>query len=386
MSEVPKFVRQRMEQWQGGEHPDGNLLSAFSEGTLTQAERARVLRHLSGCLTCREVVSLGLPDSAVSQPFVAPVTTSWMRWPMLRWAGVAAAVAVVAAAVLVHRSRPVAETAGAAGYSAPAAAKSQPAETAAAAPPPSHDLKTKGAAEKGTAAERSSGKKDVSEQAAVASRRAKAMPSSEPANTPRLMDSVAEQAAPAAPAMAANSALAGGAIAADKAKKQAEMAAAESGVSTAIVSGQAEDVAAAKSAPGRVVLNRNATGAMVQAPMMKTAIGTEPHWRISSQGGLERSTDAGQTWRLVRVGDTATMLRSFSAVGSDLWAGGSGGALYHSADKGRAWARVTVRAGDEVLQADIARVEFTDARRGAVTTVTGETWVTEDGGATWARR
>jgi hypothetical protein len=119
-------------------------------------------------------------------------------------------------------------------------------------------------------------------------------------------------------------------------------------------------------------------------PMMKTALATPMHWRVSAAGTLERSTDAGQTWQFVRVGTSATMFRSFAAVGSDLWAGGAGGALYHSPDNGRTWTRIVATAGDATLESDIARVDFTDAQHGTVTTTSGETWTTADGGATWS--
>ena len=78
---------------------------------------------------------------------------------------------------------------------------------------------------------------------------------------------------------------------------------------------------------------------------MKAAISIPSHWRLSTEGALERSTDAGRTW-----------------------------------------ARVTVKAGDVVLDSDIVRVEFTDAQHGALMTVSGETWTTSDAGLTWSVR
>lgn len=119
---------------------------------------------------------------------------------------------------------------------------------------------------------------------------------------------------------------------------------------------------------------------------MKAAIGVPPHWRLSSEGALERSTDAGRTWQLVRVAAPPTKLRSFSALDRDIWAGGRGGSLYHSGDNGQSWTRVKVKAGDVVLDSDIVRVEFTDAQHGALMTAAGETWTTGDAGLTWSVR
>jgi len=53
MAEVSRTVRERLGQQAAGEHPDANLLSAFAEHSLTDAERAQVLDHLSRCAECR---------------------------------------------------------------------------------------------------------------------------------------------------------------------------------------------------------------------------------------------------------------------------------------------------------------------------------------------
>jgi photosystem II stability/assembly factor-like uncharacterized protein len=107
-------------------------------------------------------------------------------------------------------------------------------------------------------------------------------------------------------------------------------------------------------------------------------------WRVSSEGKLERSTDAGRSWQLMRVAAAPGSFRTVSSVDGNVWVGGTGGALYHSVDGGRTWKRVPVIAADMALAADIARVEFTDAQHGSVSTTTGEIWTTTDGGATWS--
>src|SRR5512147_2387018 len=110
MNDVPKFVRQRMaQQPASGDHPDINLLAAFAEGGLTGREREQVLTHLGVCNACRETVSLAAPEIAAPVTHAVPSETRWIRWPMLRWAGVTAAVVIVAAAVLIQNSRRAAE-------------------------------------------------------------------------------------------------------------------------------------------------------------------------------------------------------------------------------------------------------------------------------------
>ncbi len=391
-----------MEQWAAGEHPDANVLCALAEGTLTQRERAQVLVHLSACGDCREAVALAMPEIPASAPAAASASTSWMRWPMLRWAGVATAMVVVAAAVVMHRSRTVTQGETTTNYSAPSAARSggQRADQ----PPAVNQEKTEIAAETRSAAplaaprkeevvERRKGKKDgVAAPAGGVGRNR--MDAGAPSNAP-MQDQIVrapKAVMPTAPAAEAKSAAAiGGAVAVQKAGERPAMAAVQESQISRDSAAALEVQAGAGQAEKKqdLVLNRraNAAGAAGQnRSMMKTAVSTEPHWRISAEGALERSTDAGQTWRFVRVGEPETMLRSFSSVGHDLWAGGNAGALYHSPDNGRTWARVTVKAGDEVLRSDIARVEFTDPQNGAVTTMTGEIWTTSDGGVTWMRR
>jgi photosystem II stability/assembly factor-like uncharacterized protein len=107
-------------------------------------------------------------------------------------------------------------------------------------------------------------------------------------------------------------------------------------------------------------------------------------WTISSDGQLEHSIDSGKTWQPVAVADNATF-RALSSNGPDLWVGGASGLLYHSADAGGHWTRVKPAAGTN-LTADIAAIEFTDARRGKITASNGEVWLTEDAGQTWRKQ
>jgi hypothetical protein len=108
-------------------------------------------------------------------------------------------------------------------------------------------------------------------------------------------------------------------------------------------------------------------------------------WTISSDGQLEHSIDSGKTWQPVAVADNATF-RALSANGPDLWVGGASGLLYHSADAGGHWTRVKPAAGGTNLTADIAAIEFTDARQGKITASNGEIWLTDDAGQSWRKQ
>lgn len=103
---------------------------------------------------------------------------------------------------------------------------------------------------------------------------------------------------------------------------------------------------------------------------------------IIHESRVQRSTDSGRTWKDATP-DPQMKFRALARVGSDVWAGGDGGALYHSSDSGAHWTRVPLP--EELASATLVRVEFTDARHGTLTTSAGETWATSDAGATWRK-
>jgi hypothetical protein len=159
---------------------------------------------------------------------------------------------------------------------------------------------------------------------------------------------------------------------------------------------------------------------MAPAPLLHaepalTKVATAPRWTISAIGTLQRSFDGGNTWLDVDVAasekNTAAkfMARSsataaaksapapsgahtiFRAVSvstdsGDVWAGGSGGALYHTVDGGNRWARVAPSQAGVFLAGDIVAIQFSDTRNGIVTTSTAEVWTTVDAGQTWHKQ
>src|ERR1019366_2886382 len=128
MMEVPKIVptivhdRLRASGPQGSApaqaHPNADVLTAFAEQALSASERDSVLEHLARCGDCRELIALALPpvdfraapigvetdaDRATGPRAGAPAPHELnFAWPTLRWAALAAGVAVAAAVLLVH--------------------------------------------------------------------------------------------------------------------------------------------------------------------------------------------------------------------------------------------------------------------------------------------
>lgn len=147
-------------------------------------------------------------------------------------------------------------------------------------------------------------------------------------------------------------------------------------------------------------------------------------WTINSSGGLQRSFDQGSTWHDVDINaapatsanlaamppagvpvaktnfaETAQALkkstkavaappifRAVAANGNEVWAGGSAGGLYHSADSGDSWTRIIPASGGIALTGDVVAISFGDTLHGNVSTSTAETWTTNDGGQTWLRQ
>lgn len=117
------------------------------------------------------------------------------------------------------------------------------------------------------------------------------------------------------------------------------------------------------------------------ASLGKTLSTSVPQWTLSATGAVQRSLDFGKTWQNITV--VNGVFRALSAEGTHVWAGGNGGLLYHSADSGQTWTRVTPVFTGRKLTADITRIEFSDSVNGTLSTSTSEIWTTSDGGQSW---
>lgn len=98
MENVHKIVTDRLRATAvAGDHPDADLLTAFSERALPQRERNEVLEHLARCSECREVVALAMPAQEPITTVLRATRGGLLTWPQLRWGLVAAGVIVVGA-------------------------------------------------------------------------------------------------------------------------------------------------------------------------------------------------------------------------------------------------------------------------------------------------
>jgi hypothetical protein len=347
MTEILKIVSQRLQTVdQLSDHPDPNLLSAFVERSLGRRERMGILDHLSGCATCREVVSLAATQPETSAVVsTVPASSGWLSLPALRWVAAMACVLVVGTVVTLHQRRE--EVAAIVSEQRPKAEAQGPVQNGAtdkvdakvaSLQIPNSDSKTPFTA-----------KQPAGAQKATAVRRTE--------NDP---------VASAGPV---------------------EMADARTGSPLAgMVPGRAKDAVAEtldnQSENSMNALSAGGTGLAGNSPALLATLA--PRWTLSSDGTLQRSLDSGASWQTIVV-SSKTVFRALAANDLDIWVGGSAGVLFHSSDAGDHWTQVQAIANGEALEDDIIGVEFTDTLHGKLTSSMEEVWITKDAGQTWQK-
>ncbi len=139
-----------------------------------------------------------------------------------------------------------------------------------------------------------------------------------------------------------------------------------------------ESAASARPKSADMAASAGAVGGL--AHKSKAAVAPSLRWSISEKGKLQRSADQGHTWQPVLV-DDATVFRALATVENEVWAGGSGATVLHSAD-GATWTRQTLPG----TSADVVSLQFSDTQHGKARTADGILWATSDGGRHWARQ
>lgn len=420
MAEVPQIVRERLKGQQTDsttEHPDANLFSAFAEHKLTDRERLGVLQHLSQCAECRDVVARVAPEVEQEEKVVSALPAgrrSWWRSPVLHWGALTTAALVVVIAVgermrlreghsasapAVARemsqkpSAPTLEVPIAAGESSKSAPVSAPTPHSTA-----NSSQDKLATRENTNSDAAGSKRAiVSNEAALSASAQSAAPAPVRRNTETVVRGIgtgtgggvgpgmlrlpsgpsgsieARNVSPPAPTTPPANMPSGNAGLQSFDKSQRSQ--------SPIVASSADAVgeATAAGAPKPKKANPAATD---QFSTMAKQVSVAARWSISDSGVLQRSLDGGRTWKAVAVGGGITF-RTVAAMNNDVWAGGSGGALFHSIDAGEHWLRVRVHEDDRALSGDVVHIEFTDHANGALITSSGERWATSDGGVHW---
>ncbi len=418
--------------FQGGQHPDANLLAALVEKTLTERERTQVLDHLSQCAECREVAAFTLlTETPVAPPTRVPAGRRWSPWLILRWSAMAVVLGAVTVVVVLHPgmwNRP-AEVSQQTAPPVPAGNITSAPPTLSAPPssPPSPEpVKTKAqketqepAGEMAAKGSASGSRQDLALNNQAA--RVKARQQLTLKALPRPPATLRSQFAPSAKAeqeeSRGGSGLTAGALPAPApsaapaavraaASEDAMRATAESQAAPALgattqsvaVAGAnagaglaaagAAKVAARAPRPATVRMSAQAPMSEVQAFRKKIELGTGPPaslWSLSTDGKVQRSTDGGKTFEPIPVAN-GVRFRAIAVLGNEVWTGGAGGALFHSADGGATWKQTDLNDGGTAVTETITGIQMPDPQHLTVTTASGAQWVSEDGGQHWRRQ
>jgi hypothetical protein len=423
MEQVPKIVRERLQAVAApGIHPDENLLTGFAEKSLMPREQGQVLEHLASCAACREVIACAQPQFAEER--VAAVAAAaprsehhfWFRGKMLRWAGLAACVAIVGSAVGLHYQRREQRQVLVASNSEAVATKAMP---PAAAPQsveaiPTDDKKStvnkkavavvkeresdqlqdlqKAQAENSQSASTNGGRgEDLSVIAGMQKQPTPAAPvemtraAAPPPALPKSNDPEAAKKVFSADKVMKVPLVQNGRS--DAVAKTNDAVSINGSAATAPVMVQGGQVAldqkAAPEASDGVMLYKSKDAFGASAGAMRSSLRLpQPHWQLSPDGKIMRSRDLGDTWQSVDVGKSI-IFHALCVTGAEVWVGGAEGNLFYSSDAGAHWEQIRPSTQDITLTADITAIEFIDPKHGKVTTSNRQTWITANAGRTW---
>jgi hypothetical protein len=443
---LPQLARDQLAREQRARadaHPDADLLSAFCECALNDAERSRVMDHISICGECREVVFLSAPDLAINVASPASVTPPVVNWwrRFLPVFTAAAAIIVVGSAVLLNRTNrteaPSAKIAEAPQIEAPAAESNRP-ETSQAADAQIAEHE-KELASKKLAITKNSDKLAANQQPSpLAGELAPKQKNDVRFDAPAVGGPLQQQltasgahgplspkgnatnyqnvavtptrTAPIAPTAAAkygpveaagnasnyaygipgakSEGVLGGVVAKARAPVTQAKAAPDKPASPPAVQSETVEVTAASSmvaaqmadSSAQLTQSGKSVGYSSLEKMPVDARQVRAHWRIADSGQLQRKLGNG-AWASV-LADANVKFRVLSVIGNDVWVAGTAGALYHSTDAGERWSKVPIPGMTET----ITEIRFHDANSGAVTTESGALWQTSDAGAHWMRK
>jgi hypothetical protein len=102
-------------------------------------------------------------------------------------------------------------------------------------------------------------------------------------------------------------------------------------------------------------------------------------WRVGPGGKIERSTDAGKTWRTQESGVTADLLSGSAPADKVCWIAGKAGTLLLTTDGGKHWKQVA-----SPISGDLGGVHALDAQHASISDVpSSKSFATSDGGLTW---
>jgi len=442
MPEVPKIVHDRLRaglpEGTGQEtaHPDPNQLTAFAEQALSTAERESVLQHLTACGDCREAVALSIPPmEGDSRPIAAPEDEStvsagaissratrgqrsWFAWRSLRWAALAAVIAVAGGILLIHPGNPNSVREATQQSTNTVSTPKEQIIAKQQAPAPDSALDAIRLEKKSAPAVRSFGRDKESglahpappaERALIAQAQSESRTAFKDLASGKVVGVAPSGLAPQAPStseMAVVPAASGPVMAAEARNdlaltgtqvsdlKTISKAKAAKTESNAPPSPQpSEDLDKQQSATDtparrqRAVANMNAVVANSRLTAGKSDF-PQPaqypaQWAIHGND-LQRSLNSGAAWKTVLHSDRA--LLCYGTGGNEVWVGGKTGDLFHSANGGVTWTQVHPSAQELTLAEDITSIDVYSPSQVVLFTGDSQSWSSADGGKTWEKK
>jgi hypothetical protein len=407
--------------FQGAEHPDANLLAAFAEKSLAEQERTQVLNHLSQCAECREVAALTAPaETGVPQPNVTVARRRWNSRYALRWGSLAAVLGTVTVVVLLHPGgwkRPMQISKA----TIPPARAGNVSGTPQVVPAPLSLRPTVPIQGKAQDFSRKEREQAVVGKAPESGRDKSASRQDAVLQEPAAGASVRQQMGMVARSRAGGSeAEGGGSVKTEQARRginmpgakdsatsrfpaapaaqpmadsdEAGKANAQSGAAPEKMHSMTQSVEVTAEAPAPATENARlkssaGLGGFSAASKKMDVNNIQPSalWSVSANGKVRRSTDGGKSFKHIHVGH-GVRFRAIASLGKDVWAGGTGGTLFHSVDGGATWTETTVNSGENAVTETIVGIQMRVVEHLTVTTDSGSKWFSEDGGHSWRKQ
>ena len=374
MRKIPNIVRSRLARKAADTptaHPDPNLLAAFAEHSLGVRERSSVTAHLAECADCRESLALAFGAREPELSPAAPPLSGWSfgawlrRW---RWVATAAVACGVLAVALQYRlgqrndiTTKYQEIASLQKSPSPQAAPDTPTPSALITPVPSAPKRLRRASKTEPQGPQVRYERlPAPEQSAAAPKEnAEALRQ----NVPAVGENSATVYAPTADATSAF------------------MQSRDVGASSKNGLGTADKL---KAETRQMVIPRRALAKMSAEPGVRWSINASPGTVGHPYGVVQRSSDRGRTWESVSLNEGVNF-RAVAASGDDVWAGGSGGVLFHSPDGGLNWVEVTLGGENSSFTGAIVSIDARDPSQLIITTSSRERWISRDRGRHWTR-
>jgi hypothetical protein len=406
--------------------PDAEVVAAYAEHGLTEAETARWEGHFADCSRCQKIIAVlaaaddagveRLSNIAAASPAPPAARRSaagnpaawssslWRKPAVWRWLVPVAGMASAAGLWFALHQAPPRETLtsqkigataeapqnGAGAAPAPSdenqIAQSNLPAPPALAPPPEARLRDKERplAKSPTAAKKEEAEKQEAVSSAVQAPAARAAGRAAETREYDAKDNRLQPAPAAEPKSQVSDALSAAAPAAPvaaPAPPPAPPLAGEGGRAAR----QDFDRAAGAPAPEQL----KAFAQLVNPGIVFASPSRRVLWRAGSAGSIERSTDQGQSWQPQSSGVTADLLAGAAPSETVAWVVGRDGTILRTQDGGY-WLRIapppgTQTAASKTSLPDWISIEARDALYATITSRDLRRFATEDGGRTWVQ-